>query len=441
MHQVLTAAAAAKQIRQGTLSSVELVEGCLARIESNESTLQAWAHLDRALALAQAEELDAIRRNGKPLGSLHGIPVALKDIIDTRDWPTECGSRIFRGRRPGQDAALVDRLRDAGAVILGKTVSTEFAFMEKAQTRNPHNPEYSPGGSSSGSAAAVAAQHTPLAIGTQTNGSVIRPASFCGVYGFKPTRGLISRHGVLQTSKTLDQIGVFADSLQDLAALTEALAAYDGRDPSSYPRPRPAILAGVNSEPPVEPIFAWLELPFQDRLSKASVAGFAELRELLGERVETLPLPSALGDLVQAQQLIHEYELSRHLDQPLTEHWYLVSDSLKRTINRGRAIRHSQYAGSLRLMESAQQYFAEFFKDYDAVLTPSAVGEAPKFDDGTGDPIFCTIWTLCGLPALTMPLLVGEAGLPIGVQLIGGAEEDARLMRTANWLLKMLNKP
>ena len=199
MPNAVSACDAARKIKDGSLSSVNLVGACLARIKATDDQLKAWVHLDPDHALDQAAEMDRIRRSGRPVGPLHGVPVGLKDIVDTRDFPTERGTVIYAGRKPKADAALVERLREAGAVILGKTATTEFAFMHPVETRNPHNPDHSPGGSSSGSAAAVAAFQVQLTVGTQTNGSVIRPASFCGTYGFKPTRGVISRRGVLRT--------------------------------------------------------------------------------------------------------------------------------------------------------------------------------------------------------------------------------------------------
>jgi Asp-tRNA(Asn)/Glu-tRNA(Gln) amidotransferase A subunit family amidase len=434
----LSAVEAADRIRDGRLSSVDLVGACLDQIAETDGTLRAWAHLDRDLALAQAAELDAIRRAGMPLGPLHGVPVALKDIIDTRDMPTERGTPIFAGRQPEADAAIVERLREAGAVILGKTVTTELAFVHANETRNPHDPERSPGGSSSGSAAAVAAYHVPLAIGTQTNGSVVRPAAFCGTVGFKPTRGVISRRGILQTSRTLDQVGVFARSLDDAALLADVLGAYDRADPMSYPRPRPHMLEGARAEPPVEPDLVWLDMPYHDRLSADASAGLEELLAALGARVERLPAGPELAGLVEVQQVIHEYEICQHLAETFTMHWDRISPSLQPIIERGRTITDAQYTDALATMASASAFFSTFFHDYDAVIAPSAAGEAPKFGTGTGDSIFCTIWTLCGLPAVNLPLLVGEHGLPVGVQLIGPTERDDRLLRTANWLLEAL---
>jgi len=434
----LTAVEAARKIRKGLLSSVDLVTACLNQIDQTDGQIHAWAHIDREQALEQARAADVIRRAGRPVGPLHGVPVGLKDIIDTRDLPTERGTPIFAGRQTDADAAIVERLREAGAVILGKTVTTEFAFMHPSETRNPHNPEHSPGGSSSGSAAAVAAFHVPLAIGTQTNGSVIRPASFCGTFGFKPTRGVVSRRGILQTSQSLDQVGVFARDLEDAALLADAISLYDPADPLSYARPRPRMLDGSRAEAPVEPNFAWLDLPYHDRLTQDSSDGFAEVVDALGGQVDRLPADENLSGLIKVQATIHEYEIWQHLQHVFKDNWDQLSTSLQPTLERAQKISEEQYQDALAVKKSAESFFADFFNDYDAIIAPSAAGEAPVFGNGTGDPVFCTIWTLCGLPSVTLPLLVGEKGLPIGVQLIAGTEEDDRLMRTANWFLNKL---
>ncbi|MEP4033579.1 amidase [Roseibium polysiphoniae] len=434
----LTASEAARKIREGLLTATDLVKACLARIEATDGQLKAWAHLDPEQALAQASELDTIRQAGRPLGSLHGVPVGLKDIIDSKGLPAERGSPIFVGRVPDEDAAVAERLRDAGAVILGKTKTTEVAFVHPTDTVNPHNVKHTPGGSSSGSAAAVAAYQIPLALGTQTNGSVIRPASFCGVYGFKPTRGVISREGVLQTSISLDQIGVFARSAEDTALITDVLKGYDQRDPKSYPRPRPAMIEGYHAEPPAEPALAWIDLPFADRMSADAVAGFEELRGELGARVEMVPAPPAFAGLVETQRILHEYEICQHLQETFEAHWDQISDTLKPVIDRGRKITHTAYEDALAQMQASEDFFHAFFMDYDVILTPAASGEAPVLGPTTGDPIFCTLWTLAGLPSLSMPLMVGETGLPIGAQIVGAQEEDGRLLRTARWLIDRL---
>ncbi len=435
----LGALEAARQIREGRLTSTELVQACLDRINETDGQLKAWAHVDAGHALAQAGMMDEIRRSGRAVGALHGVPVGLKDIIDTRNLPTERGTKIFAGRRPDTDAVVVERLRDAGAVILGKTKTTEIAFVHPTDTVNPHDSNRTPGGSSSGSAAAVAAFQVPLALGTQTNGSVIRPASFCGIYGFKPTRGVISRTGVLQTSVSLDQIGVFSRHAEDAAVLADVLKGYDQRDAKSYGWPRPEMLDGYRQSVPVEPDLAWFDLPFADRLSSDATAGFNELLSALGSRVERIEASaSAVTAMVETQRVIHEYEICQHLAETFDTHWDALSPTLQPIVERGRQISADAYDAALRELDEADAYFSAFFKDYDAVLTPSAAGEAPLLGPGTGDPIFCTLWTLAGLPSLSMPLLVGETGLPIGVQLVGAAEQDDRLLRTARWLLTTL---
>lgn len=430
----LTATEALAAMASARLSSVDLVKSCLARIDATDAAIKAWAWLDPEAALAQAAECDRIRKAGLAIGALHGVPVGLKDIIDTVDMPTERGTPIFSGRKPDADARVVEALREAGAVIMGKTVTTELAFVHANETRNPHNPDYSPGGSSSGSAAAVAAHHVPLAIGTQTNGSVIRPASFCGTFGFKPTRGVISRHGVLQTSVSLDQLGGFARSLADVALLTDAISSYDSRDPESFARPRPSMAAGAAADVPVTPDLAWFDLPFNDRLTADARDGIDAVLDILGPQVTRMPAADTLSNLVAVQARIHEYEICQHLADTFDAHWDQLSDTLKPIVTRGRQISAAEYQDALEVKRSAEVFFDAFFKDYDAIIAPSAAGEAPRFGSGTGDPIFCTLWTLAGLPCVTLPLLVGENSLPIGVQLIGPAEKDDRLLRTARWM-------
>lgn len=430
----LTASEALAAIASGRLSSVELVKSCLARIAETDGAIKAWAFLDEGAALAQAAECDRIRIAGLATGPLHGIPVALKDIIDTAKMPTQRGSVIFEGRQTDNVARLVELLREAGAVIMGKTVTTEFAFVHANETRNPHNPDHTPGGSSSGSAAAVAALHVPLSIGTQTNGSVIRPASFCGVFGFKPTRGVISRDGILQTSVSLDQVGCFGRSLADVALLTDAIGGYDQRDAVSFARPRPNMSAGAAADAPVTPALAWFDLPFNDRLSGDALDGIDAVIEILGPSVERMAAADTLSDLVAVQATIHEYEIAQHQAEVFETHWDQISDTLRPVITRARTITKAQYDDALAVKTSAEGFFKAFFMDYDAIIAPSAAGEAPMFGNGTGDPIFCTLWTLAGLPCISLPMLVGETGLPIGVQLIGPAEKDDRLLRTARWL-------
>ena len=430
----LTATEAVQAIASGHLSSVDLVKSCLAQIADTDASIKAWAYLDPESALAQAAECDRIRKAGLGTGPLHGLPVGLKDVIDTRDMPTQRGTDIFKDRQPDKDARLVERLRESGAVIMGKTVTTELAFVHANDTRNPHNPEHSPGGSSSGSAAAVAACHVPLAVGTQTNGSVIRPASFCGTFGFKPTRGVISRAGVLKTSDSLDQVGCFGRSLEDVALLTDALAGYDQADSCSFARPRPQMRAGAQAEAPVAPDLVWFNLPFYDRLSPDAHEGMEAVLDVLGPRITRMAAADTLANLVAVQARIHEYEICQHQAAVFDANFEDLSSELQLIVARGRKISEAEYTDALAVKASAQTFFDELFVEFDAIIAPCAAGEAPKFGSGTGDPIFCTLWTLAGLPCVSLPLLVGDNNLPIGVQLIGPIEKDDRLLRTARWL-------
>ncbi|MDB9834196.1 amidase [Planktomarina temperata] len=430
----LTATEAVQAIASGRLSSVDLVKSCLEQIADTDASIKAWAHLDPESALAQAAECDRIRKAGLGTGPLHGLPVGLKDVIDTRDMPTQRGTDIFKDRQPDKDARLVERLRESGAVIMGKTVTTELAFVHANDTRNPHNPEHSPGGSSSGSAAAVAACHVPLAVGTQTNGSVIRPASFCGTFGFKPTRGVISRAGVLKTSDSLDQVGCFGRSLEDVALLTDALAGYDQADSCSFARPRPQMRASAQAEAPVAPDLVWFNLPFYDRLSPDAHEGMEAVLDVLGPRITRMAAADTLANLVAVQARIHEYEICQHQAAVFDANFEDLSRELQLIVARGRKISEAEYTDALAVKASAQTFFDELFVEFDAIIAPCATGEAPKFGSGTGDPIFCTLWTLAGLPCVSLPLLVGDNNLPIGVQLIGPIEKDDRLLRTARWL-------
>lgn len=436
---LFSAVQSAEAIREGHITSEALVEACLQRIEETEDAVKAWAYLDAGVALDQARELDRIRKIGRATGALHGVPVGLKDIVDTKDMPTQRGTPIFGGRQPEADARIVEHLREAGAVIMGKTKTTEFAYMHPTDTTNPFDPARTPGGSSSGSAAAVAARHVPLAIGTQTGGSVIRPASFCGVYGFKPTRGTISRSGVFRTSVSLDHIGGFANSLEDIALLTGAVSGYDQTDPVSFARPRAHMLDGARAEVPVEPNIAWLDFPFHDRLEPDTVEGINAVIDGLGGRVERFSASPQLADLINVHKTIYDYEIRQNMTGISKDHGADLSIEMQSATNRGSKISEAQYQDALAVMASAQSFFAEYFNEFDAILAPSATGEAPPLDAGhTGDSVFCLTWTLAGLPCLTLPLLVGGNDLPVGVQLIGAVEEDGRLLRTASWVQRSL---
>ena len=432
----LTAAESARRIREGRLSSEELVQGCLERIRQVEPDVQAWTFLDEKLALAQARAADEKRRSGEGVGPLNGVPVGLKDIIDTGDMPTENGCALHKGRTPRHDAAVVKMLRAAGAVILGKTVTTECAYFHPGKTRNPHNPKHTPGGSSSGSAAAVGASMVPLALGSQTHGSTIRPGSFCGVYAMKPTHGLVPRTGMLQLSRTLDHVGLFSRSLEDLALLAEALVGYDEGDPDTRPRAQVPFREVLAEEPPVEPVFAFVKTPHWEKADADTKAAFAELVATLGEdRVEEVPMGPTVEASWDWHKAIMEAEMAANFAREYDTGKKKLSEKLRALLERGREVKAFDYQRALRMIEPLNAVFEDLFlQRYDAILTPAAPGTAPKGLKSTGDPSFCTLWTLCGLPAVSLPLMQGKNGLPLGVQLVGRKNFDARLLRTARWL-------
>jgi Asp-tRNA(Asn)/Glu-tRNA(Gln) amidotransferase A subunit family amidase len=435
-----TATEAAKWIRDGLISSVQLVEACLARITDVDERVQAWAFLDPELALEQARAADEFRMSGHPIGPLHGVPVGIKDIIDTADMPTENGSVLHAGRTPSRDATVVARLREAGAVIMGKTVTTEFATRFPGKTRNPHDPAHTPGGSSSGSAAAVAAAMVPLALGSQTTGSTIRPGSFCGVYALKPTHGLISRRGMFQLSRSMDHVGLFARAVEDLALLLESLVGYDEGDPDTRPRARVPYRDVAAEEPPLAPMFAFVKTPRWHQVEPDAKDAFAELVARLGDRVEEV-------EMIQADEAYawHEAISGPEVALSLRREWDhgrdRLSSHLQARIERGRGVPAHEYLGARARVPELNASFTELFEQrYDAILTPSAAGTAPVGLESTGDPAFCTLWTLCGMPALNVPLMQGANGLPLGVQLVGPRHGDARVLRTARWLVDELSR-
>jgi Asp-tRNA(Asn)/Glu-tRNA(Gln) amidotransferase A subunit family amidase len=433
----LSAVSAAELIRAGQVSSVELVAACLGRIRETEPQVEAWIYLDPEYALAQAKAADEWRLSGRPIGELHGLPVGLKDIIDTADMPTENGSVLHAGRMPSRDAAVVERLRAAGAVIMGKTVTTEFATRTAGKTRNPHNPGHTPGGSSSGSAAAVAAGMVPLSLGSQTGGSTIRPGSYCGVYALKPTHGLVSRHGVFQLSRSLDHVGLFARTIEDLALLLEGVAGYDERDPDTHARGRGPYRAVAAEEPPIEPRFGFLRTGRWDRIAEDAQAALAEVVEHLGGRVEEFELSASADELAEWHRVIMDAEVAVNLRREWETGRDRLSAPLRARIEAGHAVRAPEYLAARAAAGPLIATFTELFeRRYDAILTPAVDGTAPAGLESTGEPTFCTLWTMLGLPSVSLPLLQGANGLPLGVQLVGPRQGDGRLLRTARWLVE-----
>src|SRR5262245_9095538 len=433
----LTASEAAAEIAGGAVSAEDYTRACLERIEALDGEIKAFVHLDPDHALAQARRLDEHRKEGHALGPLHGIPVAIQDSFDTADYPTEYGSPISAGRRPRDDATVVAKLRAAGAVIIGKTVTTEFAYFHPGPTRNPHDHARTPGGSSSGSAAAVAAHMVPLALGSQTNGSVIRPAAFCGVFAIKPSYGLVSRAGVLPLSRHLDHLGAFARSLPDLALILDVIAGHDPADPDTRPFAAPDFRAVQREKPPLPPRFAFVRTPVWDKADADTKAAFEELVTALGSSVAAVDLSPSLAEAWETHRTIMAVDMAYNL-APLVARGE-PSEVMRKLLAHGRSVSAVDYLGALA---KAQRYapagLADVFDEYDAILTPAAPGIAPKGLSATGDPAFCTLWTLTGLPAVSLPLLSGEGGLPLGAQLVGPLGRDGPLLRTATALIEML---
>ena len=422
------------RLASGALSVEQVVDAFLARIAERDGEVGAWAWIDPEFARAQARHLDAHRRTGRPLGPLHGLPVGIKDIIDTARIPTANGTALDAGRVPAEDAWLVARLKEAGAVILGKTVTTELAFLHPSATRNPHDLGHSPGGSSAGSAAAVADAMVPLAVGTQTGGSVIRPASYCGVTGFKPSFGAIPRRGVLAQAPSLDTVGVFAADPQGAALIAQVLFGHDPSDTATAPRPIPGLLAAAESEPLVKPVLAVIHPPGWDDADPDMKDALGELVDTLGEQAFEVDLPPAFAEAEARRRTINLAEMAKcyyRYGRDGREH---LSAEMQDALDRGNAIPARDYLAALDWKGMLNAGLAEIFARCDAILTPAATGPAPEGLATTGSAIFNGLWTLCGTPAITLPILAASNGLPMGVQLTGPVGGDARLLRTARWL-------
>ena len=430
----LGAVALRDRLATGAVRAVEVVEACLDRIAQVEPEVQAWAWLDGDHAIEQARALDARRQAGRPIGPLHGLPVALKDIIDTKGIPTANGLAVDAGRVPSEDAWIVARLRAAGAIILGKTVTTEGAYMDPGKTRNPHNAAHTPGGSSQGSAAAVAAGMVPLAIGTQTGGSVIRPAAYCGVVGVKPSFGMIPRTGILPQSPFLDTVGVFARSVEDAALLIEVLTGHDPADKATEPVPVPRLLDVTLSKVPVTPMFAFVRPPGWEDADPDMRAAIEELAAVLGDQCFEAPMPGFDG-VAAIRQRINFAEMAKCYYGIERRGRDQMSDVLRAAMDEGKAVLARDYLAALDWRDLTNAALAPLFERCDAILCPAAPGPAPEGLAFTGSAIFNGLWTLAGVPAVTLPLFWAENGLPMGLQLVGRRGDDARLMRTARWLM------
>lgn len=434
----LPAFQAAEWIRDGKITAEQLMQACLGRISDKDSDLQAFVHIDADAALEKARKADEWRGMGIGTGPLHGVPVAIKDVIDTQDLPTENGSPIFAGREPGDDASCVNQLREAGAIVIGKTVTAELASLTPGPTRNPVNRDHTPGGSSSGSAAAVATGMAPIALGTQTAGSVLRPASYCGIYGFKPTYGVISRTGVLMQSHTLDTVGVLARTLEDIGLAVDCMSAQDQSDPACYMRSRGRLQDVLLQDPPLPPLLAFCRTPVWDQAEPVMQEALGELCDVLGDRCEEIELPSVFDDIAATQATIQWAENGSYYGHLYDNAKDKLSPGMRERLEIGFATSARDYLRAVNSRDVLYAGLEQIFERFDAILCPAAPGPAPAGIGATGSSIFNGFWTYLGVPALSMPLLEAD-GLPMGVQLIGPRRDDARLLRTARWLEQTLS--
>jgi Asp-tRNA(Asn)/Glu-tRNA(Gln) amidotransferase A subunit family amidase len=424
------------KIGSGDISSVDVCKAYLERIKKYEKDVKAWSFLDKKNLLEKAEEADEYRKSGKPLGPLHGLPVAIKDIIATYDMPTECGSVLRKGISGAADAEVVNLTKAAGAIIMGKTVTTEFAYFDPGKTTNPHDYTRTPGGSSSGSAAAVAAHMVPLAIGTQTNGSIIRPASYCGVVGYKPSFGLISRTGILKQSLKLDQVGVFGKTVEDVALLAKALIKKDILDDDTIHYAADEMLAVCKKGPIFEPKFIFYKTPSWKKISKESQKAFEFLLKEFKNNIEVFDEPSYFKDIPKYHQIIHETDMANSFQDFYKKSKKKMGKKLVEAIERGLKYSAKEYVDAVDFMKQSYKSYSEVFEDYYGVITPASTGVANKGLLSTGSPELSTIWTYMGLPTISLPLLSGENNLPLGVQLVGDKLDDLRFLASANWLEK-----
>jgi amidase len=419
----LSATEAFARIRAGTLKAEALVQACLDRIQSRERQVQAWVHLAGTAALERARTLDA----ASPSGLLAGIPLAVKDVIDTGDMPTQYNSPFYAGFRPRVDAACVALARRQGAIVLGKTVTTEFASRVPGPTRNPHNAEHTPGGSSSGSAAAVADFMVPLAFGTQTGGSVIRPAAYCGVAGYKPTFGTINCAGMKHLSESLDTIGVLARTVEDCALSVHAVSGRALPDFSATTPPRIGLCRTSR----------W------NRASEATHATLERTAQLLAQRgadVSEVELPADFDRLYDEQQVISNFDMARGLAPEWLTDRERLSDHMRTQVERHLDMPRSRYADAQAHAAECRSRFSRLLAErgVDVLLTPSAPDEAPKGLGSTGDSLFNRNWTLLRVPCVTVPAGTGPNGLPLGVQLVGDCDADERVLLAAHWVQRAL---
>ena len=422
------------KLKSGEISSIELCKSYIDRIKKFEKDVKAWQFFDEKLLLEKAEEADDYRKSGKPLGPLHGMPIAIKDIIGTYDMPTECGTVFRKKKSSTQDSEIVNLLKNAGAIVMGKTVTCELAYIHPSKTRNPHDYTRTPGVSSSGSAAVVASYMSHLSIGSQTGGSVIRPASYCGVVGYKPSYGLISRSGVLKVSDKLDTIGVFGRSVKDVALLAKSLIRKDLYDASTIYFSSDRMLDVCEEKLEFDPKFIFYKTKNWKNINKKSQEAFEFLIKSFKKNIEIYDEPSYFKDIPKYHQIIHEVDMANNFQVYYDKDKSKLSKEMNDAISRGLKYSAKDYSDAIDFMKQSYESYKEVFEDYYGILTPSSNGVADKGLGSTGSADFQKIWTYLGLPAISLPLLTGENDLPLGLQLVGNKFDDLRFLGTAKWL-------
>jgi Asp-tRNA(Asn)/Glu-tRNA(Gln) amidotransferase A subunit family amidase len=411
-------------LQRRELNAEHLLRSCLERIHLREPEVQAWTHLAEEKALRHARELD----RGAVRGLMHGLPIGVKDLFDTMDMPTCYGSPIYAGHRPAADAASVAMCIGAGAIAVGKTVTTEFATFKPGKTRNPHRLTHTPGGSSSGSAAAVADAMVPLAFGTQTAASIIRPAAFCGIVGYKPSFGNVVRAGVKSLSETLDTVGCFGRTVQDVGLFAAAMTGVD------------RLLQIERASAPHFAVCRTHEWHYAGQDTQRAMQDAAAGLSSGGARVSDFPLPEIFSRLVQAQSEIMAFEAARSLAHERLNHLPAISPALAGILKAGIEIPMEQHQNNLKLANSARIAIDGCFGQFDAIIAPSTIGEAPEGLEHTGDPVFCRMWTLLGLPCVHVPFTTGSTGLPVGLQVIGRYGADEQTLQAAHWLQQTMRR-
>ena len=422
-----------RSLQTGEQKAQDVCELVLQGIQQTDSNLRAFTSVVPKLVLEAAQTLDTLRLSGRPLGPLHGMPVVLSDLIDTQQQLTANGTKLDAARQVTNDAAVVERLKANGAILLGKTTISELGVVTPPETVHPMSVEHRPGNSASGAAATIAAGLAPMGVSLESCGSVLRPAAYCGIYGMQPSHGSISRRGILPLVPTLDVVGLLGRSLADLALLGDVLYGYDAQDSSTRLGVAPRLLETCLSRVPVKPTLAFVDLPYAQPDDETQAA-LAELEDVLGDQAFRMELPPLFEEGQVAHDLIVKAELSRTLRHYWNRGKDGLSEALQQLLAEGAEIRAKEYLEALDCIKVLRSGLEEILQRCDAFVVPATLGTAPRLDDPEESTRFQDLWNLCGMPVLSVPLFQSTSGMPLGVQLVGPPAGEARLLRTARWL-------